>query len=100
MNERRILAKGDDTASVFLVADEVEMAELGDRVAEAVVERAERLLAAVEMDDRHPLDGRGDGRGHRLEPVADEHEAIRWIGLQRIADELQRAAGLLGTTRV
>ena len=37
---------------VLLVADEVEVGELGDRVAERVVEGAERLLAAMEMDDR------------------------------------------------
>ncbi len=73
----RVLAHRDDPPSVFLVADEVEVAELGDRVAQRIVERPERLLAAVEVDDRDAFQGRGErGRG-RLEAVADEQERIR-----------------------
>ena len=69
-------------------------AELRDRVAEGVVERAEGLLAAVEMDDRDAIDGRGERRGGGLEPVADEHE-----GVDRVAPGARRRPRASGRAR-
>jgi hypothetical protein len=57
------------------VADEVQVGELRDRVAERVVERAEGLLAAVEVHDRHAGQRRRQGGRRRLEPVADDDRA-------------------------
>ena len=58
------------------------MGELRDGVADRVVEGALRLLAAVEMDDRDARERRRHGGGHRLEPVAGEHERVRRIRAQ------------------
>ena len=71
----RVLAERDHPAGVLRVAHEVEVGELGDRVAERVVERPGGLLAAVEVDDRAPAATVAAMRGRRrLEAVADQDE--------------------------
>ncbi len=59
-------------------------------VAQRVVERAQRLLAAVEVDDRHALERRGERRRRGLEPVADEQQRV---GPARRGGRRRRAAG-------
>ena len=65
-----------DATGVRLAAHEVQVAQLRDRVAEGVVEGTERLLAAVEVDDRDAIDRGRQRGGGRLEPIADEDERI------------------------
>ncbi len=96
----RVLAHRDHPLGVLVVADEVEVAELGDGVAKRVVEGTERLLAAVEMDDRNALQGRRERGCGRLEPVPDQQQRIRRRPPQRGPDRFERRGGLGSGWRV
>ena len=54
-----------------------------------VVERAERLLAAVEVGDRDALERRGERRRGGLEPVADEQQGVGRRRAEVVRDRLQ-----------
>ncbi|MFN8629416.1 MAG: hypothetical protein U0838_03585 [Chloroflexota bacterium] len=61
---------------MLVVAHKVQVRKLGDRMAQGVIERAQRLLAPVEVDDRDARRGGGEGCRRGLEAVADQQERI------------------------
>ena len=70
------LAHLSDAGGVFLGGDEVEMAELRHRMAERVVDRPLRDLAAVNVRGGDAeRQRRDDGRVH-LGPVADREDEV------------------------
>ena len=65
-------------------------------VAQLVVERAQRLLAAVEVRDRHALERRRERRRRGLEPVADEQQRVGPGVAEVGGDQPQGVGGLVG----
>ena len=61
----------------FLVGDEMHMRQLGDGVADRVVDRAFRNLASVDVGDGHPASGRRHGRRQRSERSPSSTDNIR-----------------------
>ena len=78
----RILAEPDDPVGRVLVRRKMHVRELGDRVADALVDRAGHLPAhRVRERDVHV--GARHGRGHRLEAIADGHDDVRLQQLEQ-----------------
>ena len=85
MDPLRVLAHGDHAPAAQLGGREVEVGELRDGVADALVDRA-RDLAALRVGERDVHVRGRDGRGDRLEAVGDrDHD----VGLQELEDGRQ-----------
>ena len=80
-----VLARGVP-APVRLRGDEVQVRELGDRVADAFVERSLRGLAAMQVRDGNPRHHRRRDRREDLEPVAQHADQVRPQLRQRVAE--------------
>jgi hypothetical protein len=72
------------------MANQVEVGELGERVAEGIVYGAFRFLPSVQVRDRNALQRRCDGRGDGLRSVADKQECLRSVRADCPYNRVQR----------
>ena len=73
---RRILTQLNDPLTALLIGNEMEVADLGDRMADPLIQRAFRRVSSAEVEDRRPGVARRDRDGQRLIPVAEQHDRI------------------------
>jgi hypothetical protein len=93
----RVLAHRDDPAAVGLRGGEVQMRELGHRVADLLVERAFAGLAAVQMRDGD-AQGHGRGAGREQFPAIAEHDQQVGRQAREFAREAERPLAESGAT--
>ncbi len=78
-----LLAHLREAPGVGLGGGEVQVRELGDRVANLLVDRALGDLAAVQMRDGKRQRERRDGRAQHLESVAEHDDDVRIVTRER-----------------
>ncbi len=98
MDSLRLLAHRPQPPRRVLARSEVDVAQLCDRVADEVVDRA-RHVAAVHVRDGDVEVGRGDGAGQHLAAVAEHDDDVGPQLHERVSDAPDRVAdgaGLVG----